>query len=130
MFEHVNWLAVLIATAGSFAIGGLWYSPVLFGKAWQADMNITEQKAHPAKVFGLAFAFSFVACVALATLITPDMSLMQSLNMGLLVGVGCVFCAFGVNYQFADRPTRVLLIDGGYHTVQFSMFAVILHYMG
>lgn len=31
-----------------------------------------------------------------------------------------------VNYRFANRPTLMWLIDGGYHTVQFTICGVIV----
>ena len=57
---EVNWLAVLAATVAAFVLGGLWYSPVLFGKRWQAaaassprgfgaeDVRTPERYAPPA----------------------------------------------------------------------------------
>ena len=38
----VNILAVLVAAASSFLIGGLWYSPKLFGEIWNR-----AQRRHP-----------------------------------------------------------------------------------
>ena len=32
--ETINWLAVLVAGISAFVVGGIWYSPALFGKAW------------------------------------------------------------------------------------------------
>lgn len=31
-----------------------------------------------------------------------------------------------INYQFANRPIIAWLIDGGYHTVQFVLYGLIL----
>ncbi len=30
----LNWLAVLVAGVAFFALGGLWYSNLMFGKQW------------------------------------------------------------------------------------------------
>ena len=40
----VNILAVLIAAVSSFLLGGLWYSPALFGKAWQREVGLTDEQ--------------------------------------------------------------------------------------
>ena len=32
-----EWLPSLIAALSAFVLGGLWYSPLLFGKAWQRE---------------------------------------------------------------------------------------------
>ena len=41
---EVNWIAIVVAAVGSFVLGGLWYSPVLFGKAWQREAGLTDEK--------------------------------------------------------------------------------------
>jgi hypothetical protein len=34
--------------------------------------------------------------------------------------------SFGINYQFANRGATLWLIDGGYHTLQFLIYGLIL----
>lgn len=126
--SHVNVLAVIVAALSSFVLGGLWYSPVLFGKAWQraaGDMR-KQGDGHPARVFGLSFAFALVAAFAYALLMPAASSAAMALGMGLLVGAGFVAASFGINYQFANRSHLLWLIDGGYHTVQFALFGLII----
>ena len=123
----INIWAVLAAAASSFLLGGLWYSPILFLKPWNAAMGRTEEdNGHPAKVFGLSFAFALVAAYVFATLLGPNPVLSESVRAGLLVGLGFVCMSFGINYQFANRPLAALFIDGGYHTGQFVLYGLIL----
>lgn len=42
---HLNYVHVLVVTIAGFLLGWLWHSPVLFGKAWMAEMKITEEMA-------------------------------------------------------------------------------------
>jgi hypothetical protein len=124
----VNLWAVLLAAASSFVLGGLWYSPAVFGRIWNAQNGGGGEKAdgHPAKVFGIAFAFSLVAAVAFAFWLGPRPPLASALQTGLLAGAGFVATSFGINYQFAQRSSKLWLIDGGYHTAQFLLFGLIL----
>jgi hypothetical protein len=85
---------VLLAAVSSFLLGGLWYSPALCGRIWNAESGGQKQTGHPATVLGVSF--------------------------------GLVAASFGVNYQFAQRSFKPWLIDGGYHTVQFSLFGLVL----
>ena len=39
-----NIWAVLVAALASFVLGGLWYSPMLFGKAWQRETGLSDEK--------------------------------------------------------------------------------------
>lgn len=40
---NINYLAVLIAAIVSMIVGGLWYSPILFGKMWTKAMGWNEE---------------------------------------------------------------------------------------
>lgn len=40
--ETLNFIAVVASAVSAFIIGGLWYSPLLFGKAWMNEMGLTE----------------------------------------------------------------------------------------
>ena len=125
---QVNLLAVLVAALSSFLLGGLWYSDALFGKAWRreaGDQRVAGQ-GHPAKVFGLSFVYALVAAFAYAWLVPAPDGAAAALCQGLLVGAGMVAASFGINYQFAANSTRLWLIDGGYHTVQFALYGLIL----
>ncbi len=122
----MNVYAVLVAAASSFALGGLWYSPALFGRLWNADNGVQEKPGHAGRVFAVSFAFSLVAAACFAWLLGPNPSLEAALRTGLIAGLGFVATSFGINYQFAQRSTRMWLIDGGYHTVQFLLFGAIL----
>jgi len=118
---------VLAAAASSFVLGGLWYSPALFLKPWNKAMGRSDKdNGHPARVFGLSFVFALVAALVFAMLLGPSPVLSEAWKAGLLVGVGFVAMSFGINYQFANRPIVVWLIDGGYHTTQFVLYGLIL----
>jgi hypothetical protein len=61
--SHLNWLAVVAAAVSTFVIGGLWYSPALFGRAWMSANNFTQEdlsKSNMAKIFGLSFIFALL----------------------------------------------------------------------
>jgi hypothetical protein len=124
----VNPWAVLVAAASSFALGGLWYSPVLFDRLWNRENGSQEnkQQGHPARVFGVSFALALIAAFAFAVWLGPDPQLRMALLQGLIVGLCFVATSFGVNYQFAQRSTLLWAIDGGYHVAQFVLFGLVL----
>jgi hypothetical protein len=122
----MNIPAVLIAAVSSFMLGGLWYSPALFGNAWIRENGGEKQAGHPAKVFGVSFVFSLIAAFAFAYLLGAAPPLETALRTGAIVGIGFVAASFGINYQFAQRSFKLWLIDGGYHAVQFIVFGLVL----
>lgn len=127
MNHPIDWIAVVVAALATFVVGGLWYSPAGFLKAWQREMNMVDAKpGHPARVFGLAYLFSLASCALLASMIGVGTGAMAGARMGLLVGLCFVAASFGVNYQFANRSLKALAIDGGYHVLQFTGFGLVL----
>ncbi|MDH3338148.1 MAG: DUF1761 domain-containing protein [Gammaproteobacteria bacterium] len=125
---EINYIAAVAAAVSSFLLGGLWYSPMLFLKPWNKAMGRDENSSqgHPARVFGLSFVFALLSALAFAHILGPAPDFRVALHTGLIVGILFVGASFGINYQFADRPMSALFIDGGYHTGQFVLYAVIL----
>ena len=121
----INLWAALVAALSCFLLGGLWYSPILFGKAWCQASGVGPKHGHPARVFGLAFVFALVAAVGFGLWVGKDPTLPTALLKGLVAGACLVAASFGINYQFANRPPRLLAIDGGYHTAQFVLYGLV-----
>lgn len=123
----LNWLAILAAAVSAFVLGGLWYGP-LFKRAWcrEAGMDPDAPGKHPARVFATAFVAALIAAVAFAWLLGPQPPLHAALRAGLMVGLAFVAMSFAINYAFAQRSLVLWLIDGGYHTLQFVLYGLIL----
>jgi hypothetical protein len=122
----MNYLAIVAAAVSSFLLGGVWYSKALFGPVWNTQNGGVPHTGHPAKVFGVSFAFSLIAAGAFAYWLGPSPDLQAALKAGALAGFCFVAASFGINYQFAQRSLKLWLIDGGYHTVQFLLFGLVL----
>ena len=43
----INWLAVIVGAVIYFALGALWYSPVLFARAWQRSIGWDPERRPP-----------------------------------------------------------------------------------
>lgn len=132
--EGINIWAALAAAASSFMLGGLWYSPVMFLKPWSRasgygeldQMAAKKEGKHPARVFGVSFVLAAISALVFAWWLGPNPPLGYAICHGLAAGAGLVAACFGINYQFAAKPTVLWAIDGGYHAVQFLIFGVIL----
>ncbi|MBM5812782.1 MAG: DUF1761 domain-containing protein [Gammaproteobacteria bacterium] len=122
----MNYWAILVAAVGSFALGGLWYSQALFGKAWARDAGVGAQSGHQGRIFAVSFVWALVAAVAFAWVLGPEATLSRGLRLGAIVGIAFVAASFGINYQFSRRTLTLWAIDGGYHTAQFLLYGAIL----
>jgi hypothetical protein len=125
----MNVWAVLACAVASMVLGGLWYSPVMFGNAWMRAAGLTEEKARSANmamVMGSAFALSLIGAVAFALFLGPKPELGFAIGAGSSAGLCWVAGSFGINYLFEQRPLRLFFINGGYHTLQYTLIGVIL----
>ncbi|MGB0133855.1 DUF1761 domain-containing protein [Dokdonella sp.] len=124
-----NIWAVIAAAISAFVIGGLWYSPALFGKAWQREAGISDEKMKSANmpmIFGLSLVLSLIAALVFALFLGPRPPLALGLGAGFAAGLCWVGASFGINYLFEGKSLKLFLINAGYHTVQFTVIGLIL----
>jgi Protein of unknown function (DUF1761) len=58
--------------------------------------------------------------------VLPRPALGFALGAGFAAGPCWVATSFGINYLFERRNPRLFLINGGYHTAQFTVFGLVL----
>jgi len=126
----INYLAVLVAALSTFILGGLWYSPLLFGKAWMRENKFSEEEVQTfskARMFGWSFVFALIMALNLAMfLAAPGTNLSWGAAAGALAGFGWVALAIGVIGVFENRSWKYILINGGYMTVAFVVMGAII----
>ena len=128
--SNINYFAVLVAALSTFLLGGLWYSPLLFGKAWMRANNFSEedlQTFSKARMFGWSFVFSLVMAVNLAMFLAgPGTNVTWGMTAGALAGFGWVAMAIAIIGVFENRSWTYILINGGYMTVAFVVMGAII----
>lgn len=125
----VNWLAILVSALSTFLIGGLWYSPAVFGKAWMKENGFTEESmkgSNMVKIFGLTFVLALIASVNLAMFLGPDVNVGLGAFYGFLAGFGWVATFVGTHYLFERKSFKLFLINAGYSTVSLTVMGVII----
>jgi hypothetical protein len=128
----INWLAVLVAGISAFVLGGVWYSPALFGNAWMKanSLSIEEiKKGNMLKIYGIAFILSLVMAVNLAMFLADNAlqktDITWGATAGFLAGIW-VFCAVAIHGLFEHRSARLILINGGYSLVGLILMGAII----
>lgn len=124
-----NIWAVLVAAASTFLIGGLWYSPAVFGKAWMRENGFTEESlkgANMAKIFGLAFVLGLIAAANLAMFLGEETNASMGAFYGFLAGFGWVATFVGTHYLFERKSFKLFLINAGYSVVALTVMGVII----
>jgi hypothetical protein len=125
--SQINYLAVGVAALSSFLIGGLWYSPILFAKAWMREAGLSEDELgkNVGRTFGLAFALSLLIAFNLAAFLGPDATWSWGMTAGVLAAVW-VGGSMAITYAFERRSAMLTMIDAGYHLVTYAVMGGIL----
>ena len=130
---HINYLAVLVAGAAAFALGGLWYSPILFAKPWVKAHGFTEERikemqAGAAKAYAVAFICQLLIALAIAV-INGYMNMdrcVQGLKLGALIWGGFAMPLGLMANMFSDKKITVFYIDTGYQLVYLLLIGSII----
>ncbi len=128
-FSSINYLSVVVAALSSFVVGMLWYSPVLFGKAWMAENGFSDedvQGGNMLRIYGAAFVLALIIAFNLDMFLGAEATFSWGLTAGALVGIGWVGAAFGTSYLFENKSLKLFLINAGYHAVNFTVMGGIL----
>ncbi len=111
-------------------LGGLWYSPVLFGRAWMQEMSFTDEslkaKGNVGLIMGVSFLLELVMAFNLSAFIGAKASVGFGAFAGAAAGFGWVALSFGVTFLFERKSLRLFFINAGYHGVAFTLMGAIL----
>lgn len=132
-FSTINWLAVAVATLASFALGALWYSPLLFSKIWQREVGMTDEDikgANMAKIFGTCLILTGLMACGMAMMIQGhgkgQIDWLGGLWHGVFIGLFFVSTTIGINYLYQRKSFLLWLIDAGYQVAFLTMMGAIL----
>jgi Protein of unknown function (DUF1761) len=134
--HSLNWLAILVAAISTMVLGFLWYSPLLFAKAWTREMgydpNDKAKMDEMRKSAGPAYAGSFVASLISAFTLALILHGMRadSLHFGLMasfhIWLGFVATVQFTGALFAKQSMKLFAINTGYQLVCFLAMGAIL----
>jgi hypothetical protein len=130
---HINYLAVIAAAVLAFALGGIWYSPLLFAKRWVNAHGYTEEQVKEmqkiaSKAYAVAIACQLLIAVAMA-FIAGYLSLekpVQGLKLGLLAWGGFALPLGLMANVFSGKRITVFYIDTGYQLIYLLIMGVII----
>lgn len=133
MFLAINWWAVLLAAAGAYALGALWYSPLLFGTTWERLMGFDADKMAEMRARGLkkVYLANFIANILTAITIwsigTATCTTWSCGNMfalfawfGLMVPVH-----FGA-VLWEGKPFKLFVLNASYSLLSVLLMTAIL----
>lgn len=120
LFGSVNWLAIIVATIASMALGFVWY--MALGKQWMAALDKSREDVmagggNPSTPFIISALMQLVMAYFLA-LFTPRLMGNIDVNNAVIVGfhlwLGYVITSMIINHRYQGAKWSLTLIDGGY----------------
>ena len=135
-FHHLNFLAVLAAAISTMLLGFLWYSPVLFAKAWTKEMGydindkmkMEEMRKSAGPAYGGSFVASLISAFTLALILHGMQA--QSLHFGLMasfhIWLGFVVIVQFTAVLFIKQSMKLFAINTGYQLVCYLAMGAIL----
>jgi hypothetical protein len=129
----VNLLAIPVAALVAFLIGGLWYSNLMFAKAWvNAHGHTPEKLAAMQAGAGRAYTGSLVAFLLMATVLSIFLkyldagTMQQGAGWGFHAWLGFALPIGFTAQLYSDRKFATFLIDAGYQLVYLVVMGAIL----
>ena len=130
----INWLAVIVGTVIYFALGALWYSPVLFAKPWQRSIGWDAAKTPPEQN-PMTYVVPFIAylgmaiAMALLAAATGSDTFGEGIVLGLVVGIGFATMHSVVDATFdpnRPQPWTWFAITASYNLIGLLIVAVLV----
>lgn len=120
LLGSVNWLAIVVATIASMALGAAWY--MVLANQWMGALNKTRAEIMGSSggsvmPFVIAALMQLIMAYSLA-LFVPRLMGSTTIVNGLIVGfhmwLGFVITSMIINHRYQGSKWSLTLIDGGY----------------
>lgn len=131
---QLNWLAVVLGAVIYFALGAVWFTPLLFGRQWQNSIGWAASQ-RPPEMKPSAYALPAVAYVVMAiatgllAAATGSDTLIEGIVLGVVVGVGYAVTLTAVEAVFdpnKPQPWTWFGISASYHFLGLLIVAVLV----
>lgn len=130
----INIIAVLMAAAGGFAVGGLWYAPFLFGPLWSRynPMEADQEGRSGMPQYAVAVAGTVLQALILYFLLlaTDSLAPAPALWLGFLLWAGFTAAPSLSEAVFSRRSLAAWLVDSSHRLLVTLVMALLLAFMG
>jgi hypothetical protein len=130
----INYAAVVVSALVYWMLGGLWYSPLLFGNKFIEIMRWSPEQVALIEAEGasgqvaLAFIGSLITAYVLAHIVryTSGENALDGAKTGLWLWLGFIAMSNLNTVFFEYRPLSLYLINVSYHLVAFLSMGALL----
>ena len=130
----INFVAVLASAVVAFIIGGLWYSPILFGNAWMKAGGINKKDIEKSKKkwMGKYYFVSFLGGLLMAYVLAHFMQYLTAqtfsdgMQAGFWIWVGFIVPVSLGSVLWEGKSLKFYFINIGYYLVSLISMGGIL----
>lgn len=117
--ENINIWSIVVASIVAFAVGAIWYSPILFGKEWASLVGMSDDDLRTAKAKGVTWLYviQFILTVITFCVLGFAMSELGTQNasdgalLGLFAWIGFVLPIGASTLMWEKRAFKLVLIN-------------------
>jgi hypothetical protein len=128
----INYWAVIVAAVVAFVMGGLWYSPLLFGKVWlklrgMNSVDTTATEMRPAEILA-EFVRGLIVAIVLAGFVVHlgVVNWVGAIYLGLAVWIGFQATSVVGSVIHEHYPVKLFAIHSGDALAKTLVMTVIL----
>ncbi len=132
---EINYLAMVVAGLATYAIGALWYSPVLFMNEWMKVAGLDKKKnakvaqSQMVRMYTLGLIANMIAAFVLARLLVWTRAgddLVGALKIGGWLWLGFIAVWMINSWLYESKQIKYFVINSGYALVTVLVGAAIL----
>ena len=129
---QLNYVAVLLAAIAAMAVGALWYSPLLFVKAWLKETGLSEKDMKkgmsPMAAMGVGFLVQLLSAYVLAhflVLVQAD-SMQEALQAGFWIWLGFIATTQIGSVLWETKSIKYFVINAAHTLLSMLVMAAVL----
>ncbi len=130
---EINFLAIAAGAVAFWILGAIWYSPVLFSKAWQKEVGMSDDDlkgGNMVMIFGGSLVLMFLMCFMLYFVLighqAEDLTFTHGAFHGMLLGTLVAASATGINYLYQRKSLKLFAIDAIYQILGLALAGGIM----
>lgn len=134
MITHVSVWGVILAALSAMAVGTIWYSKSVYGKAWMKATGVSEKEM--SKGSGMALPVLVIVSLVTAYVLALFIKYFHAYHGGswykagiwtaLLAWVGLAGSALVAHEAFEKRPKSIVYINLGNRLVTLVVMGIII----
>ncbi|MBT5516322.1 DUF1761 domain-containing protein [Candidatus Peregrinibacteria bacterium] len=130
---YVNYIVVILSAVAAMIIGSIWYSPLVFGKAWMKLAGVKEPKKDEAnKQMLKGMGLGLVTMLVMAYVLARFMDIMVvvdsngALEMSLWLWLGFMLPLTLGSFLWEGKDVKLSFLNAAYWLVTLEVMALIL----